>query len=371
MRSRFESPAQLREELARPRAAGGRASALTCARCAALARLGPARPGPAGSRRARRRLSLAAPVPAADRRRDRGRGARGAGHGRARPLGDPPHRGARACSMRASRSGFVHAQDRLWQMEFQRRLGAGRLAEILGAAALPSDRFMRTLGLYRRAEASLAHLDAGRRAAWLEAYAAGVNAFLATPHRPAAARVPDPAPRRARAVVARRQPGLAAADGARSRDQLPRRAAARPPRPAAVDGADRRRLAGLPGERADHAGRAGARAAVRTQLAAALPPAPPGGIGSNAWVVAGSRDRERGAAARQRSASRPAGARRLVPRRTSRRPELELVGATLPGVPARRARPQRQPSPGASPTPAPTPRTCSSSGSIPRIRPAT
>src|SRR5262245_7087748 len=44
--------------------------------------------------------------------------------------------------------GFVHAQDRLWQMEFERRLGAGRLAEVLGAAALPSDRFMRSLGLY-------------------------------------------------------------------------------------------------------------------------------------------------------------------------------------------------------------------------------
>ncbi|HFA60363.1 MAG TPA: penicillin acylase family protein, partial [Rhodospirillales bacterium] len=47
--------------------------------------------------------------------------------------------------------GFVHAQDRLWQMEFHRRLGQGRLAEILGPAALPSDRLMRTLGLYRRA----------------------------------------------------------------------------------------------------------------------------------------------------------------------------------------------------------------------------
>ena len=64
--------------------------------------------------------------------------------------------------------GFVHAQDRLWQMEFQRRLGAGRLAEILGAAALPSDRFMRTLGLYRQAEASLPHLAPDTRA-WLEA----------------------------------------------------------------------------------------------------------------------------------------------------------------------------------------------------------
>src|SRR5688572_8841797 len=75
--------------------------------------------------------------------------------------------------------GVVHAQDRLWQMEFQRRLGAGRLAEILGAAALPSDRFMRTLGLYRRAAASLAHLAPATQAR-LEAYAAGVNAYLAT-----------------------------------------------------------------------------------------------------------------------------------------------------------------------------------------------
>ena len=79
--------------------------------------------------------------------------------------------------------GFVHAQDRLWQMEFQRRLGAGRLAEILGATVLPSDRFMRTLGLHRHAEASLAHL-APDTLAWLQAHAAGVNAFLETRTRP-------------------------------------------------------------------------------------------------------------------------------------------------------------------------------------------
>ena len=79
--------------------------------------------------------------------------------------------------MRPSRLGFVHAQDRLFQMEFRRRLGAGRLAEVIGAAALPTDRFMRTLGLYRLAEASLAHLEPAT-IAWLEAYADGVNAFL-------------------------------------------------------------------------------------------------------------------------------------------------------------------------------------------------
>jgi penicillin G amidase len=40
--------------------------------------------------------------------------------------------------------GFSHAQDRLWQMELSRRTGAGRLSEILGAAALDQDKFLRT-----------------------------------------------------------------------------------------------------------------------------------------------------------------------------------------------------------------------------------
>ena len=74
--------------------------------------------------------------------------------------------------------GFVHAQDRLWQMEINRRIGSGRLAEILGPAALDTDRLMRTLGLRRAAEANLRHYDAETRSL-LEAYAAGVNAFLA------------------------------------------------------------------------------------------------------------------------------------------------------------------------------------------------
>lgn len=77
--------------------------------------------------------------------------------------------------------GFVHAQDRLWQMEMQRRTAAGRLAEIVGPDAFNVDRYMRTLGLYRNAEASLARLPSEVRAA-LDAYAAGVNAFLATRH---------------------------------------------------------------------------------------------------------------------------------------------------------------------------------------------
>ncbi len=74
--------------------------------------------------------------------------------------------------------GFAHAQDRLFQMEMQRRYGAGRLAEIFGPRALAVDRQMRVFGLYRAAEAELPLLApaAQRR---FEAYAAGVNAFLA------------------------------------------------------------------------------------------------------------------------------------------------------------------------------------------------
>ncbi|MBI1943691.1 MAG: penicillin acylase family protein [Betaproteobacteria bacterium] len=75
--------------------------------------------------------------------------------------------------------GYVHAQDRLWQMEVNRRLGAGRLAEVVGAGALETDRFLRTLGVRRAAEANLKSLDA-ETLRLLEAYAAGVNAFLAS-----------------------------------------------------------------------------------------------------------------------------------------------------------------------------------------------
>jgi penicillin amidase len=75
--------------------------------------------------------------------------------------------------------GYAHAQDRLWQMEMSRRIAAGRLAEILGAGALETDRFLRTLGVRRAAEANLRQLDAVTRKL-LDAYAAGVNAFLAT-----------------------------------------------------------------------------------------------------------------------------------------------------------------------------------------------
>jgi len=73
--------------------------------------------------------------------------------------------------------GYVHAQDRLWQMHFNRTVARGRLASLFGAAALPADRYLRTLGLARAAEKDWELLAPESRAA-LEAYAEGVNAFL-------------------------------------------------------------------------------------------------------------------------------------------------------------------------------------------------
>jgi len=74
--------------------------------------------------------------------------------------------------------GFAHAQDRLWQMEMNRRKGRGRVAEVFGEAAVPADTYMRTLGLARAASTALAKLDSDTQA-WLRAYADGVNAFIA------------------------------------------------------------------------------------------------------------------------------------------------------------------------------------------------
>lgn len=88
-----------------------------------------------------------------------------------------PHIFAQSLPDAAFALGYTHAEDRLWQMEAMRRLAAGRLAELLGPSALPSDRFMRTLGLRRLAEGEHARLTA-ETARLLASYAAGVNSRL-------------------------------------------------------------------------------------------------------------------------------------------------------------------------------------------------
>jgi penicillin G amidase len=74
--------------------------------------------------------------------------------------------------------GYVHAQDRFWEMDFRRHVTAGRVSELFGAGSVGTDRFIRTLGWRRVAEQEVALLDDETRA-MLEAYADGVNAWMA------------------------------------------------------------------------------------------------------------------------------------------------------------------------------------------------
>ena len=76
--------------------------------------------------------------------------------------------------------GFIHAQDRLWQMDLQRRAAKGQLAAIAGEDAFRSDRLMRTLDVAGRAERQFARLAPDVQAAF-QAYANGVNAWLGVP----------------------------------------------------------------------------------------------------------------------------------------------------------------------------------------------
>src|ERR1700687_5715456 len=79
--------------------------------------------------------------------------------------------------------GYVTAQDRLFQMELNRRIAQGRLAETFGAGDskefINADILLRTLGLYHTAQTQVASADPASRAL-LQAYADGVNAFLAS-----------------------------------------------------------------------------------------------------------------------------------------------------------------------------------------------
>ena len=77
--------------------------------------------------------------------------------------------------------GYVHASERFFQMEMQRRAGQGRLAEVVGVDVLGVDKFIRTLGLYGLAESSF-NAMAPETQDLFQAYADGVNAWMET-HR--------------------------------------------------------------------------------------------------------------------------------------------------------------------------------------------
>ncbi|GAC1344225.1 MAG: penicillin acylase family protein [Acetobacteraceae bacterium] len=78
----------------------------------------------------------------------------------------------------AAALGFMHARDRMFEMELMRRAASGRLSELAGPLTLRLDRSNRALGLRARAEADLPGLDPATRAL-LDAYASGVNAWIA------------------------------------------------------------------------------------------------------------------------------------------------------------------------------------------------
>ncbi len=237
--------------------------------------------------------------------------------------------------------GFVHAQDRLWQMEINRRIGSGRLAEILGPGALDTDRFLRTLGVRRAAEANLARLNAETRLL-LESYAQGVNAFLA----------PDPVlPPEFLLTGARPEPWspvdsvvwvkMMAWDlGGNWRSELLRMRLARtlpmvriqeflPPYPGdpPIAIADLKDLyGGLEQEAIRVAGRA------MDRVLAMAPPGLPEGAGSNNWVVSGSRS----ATGKPLLANDPhlsLTAPTVWYFAHLHTPRQNLIGATLPGVP--------------------------------------
>jgi len=73
--------------------------------------------------------------------------------------------------------GYVHASQRLWQMELNRRISSGRLAEIFGEVALEADRFSRRLGIHRSAIAEVPRLPEHSKRI-LDAYARGINTYI-------------------------------------------------------------------------------------------------------------------------------------------------------------------------------------------------
>ena len=77
--------------------------------------------------------------------------------------------------------GYLHAQDRLFQMELLRRVGSGRLAEIFGAQVIEVDRFFRMLGFAQHADSAAQAFRNGPEAAWKQAaraYLQGINQYI-------------------------------------------------------------------------------------------------------------------------------------------------------------------------------------------------
>lgn len=254
--------------------------------------------------------------------------------------------------------GFAHATDRLWQMDFNRRIAHGRLAELVGPRGVETDRFIRTVGLAQAADRMLAALDAETRAL-LDAYVAGINAALATragplPPEYLILRAPKPAPWAARDSAAFAL--LMALDVSQEwRDEIARlRLASRftlaeindlrpapdgDTLPALADFPAQYRLMGLYAEpKEQRTQRDGATRSAEQPSLAGLPlglgfgPGPGPGLGSNAWAVSGRRS----ASGKPLLAADPHLALTTPSIWALARidaPDLQVAGATLPGLP--------------------------------------
>lgn len=88
---------------------------------------------------------------------------------------DIPHIKAKSQSDALFALGYLHATERSWQMEMNRRIASGRLSEILGSETVNIDRFIRTLGIKRAAEQQFDKYPVATKRL-LQAYADGVNA---------------------------------------------------------------------------------------------------------------------------------------------------------------------------------------------------
>lgn len=245
--------------------------------------------------------------------------------------------------------GYVHAQDRLWQMDFARRIAHGRLAELVGPAGVETDRVLRTLGIMRGAQQLLDAMDADTRA-MVEAYVAGINAHLDTrrgPLPPEFLITQAPAPARWTALDSLGWAMMMALDmSSEWRDELSRlRLAARfslpeindlrpPPGDAApvptADYPELYRLLGL-----FNAADAQTKTSQDADQLAVLPPfdgVDVAGIGSNAWAVGAARS----ASGKPLLAADPhlalvSPSLWMLARIDA--PGLQVAGATLPGLP--------------------------------------
>ena len=238
--------------------------------------------------------------------------------------------------------GVVHAQDRLWQMETHRRIGAGRLAELFGEPALEADLFLRALGVRRAAAQQWKQLPAASKAV-VQAYTDGINAVLKSELR---ARPPefvllgaqpepwDPVDSLAWAIMMAWDLG-----GNWNTELLRLRLALKMP-VARIDTL----LPPYPGEAplatTDYAALyrslkldAGTRAVASwDRLPDIAPPSGVEGVGSNNWVVAGSRTTT-GPPRRAHDPHLKLSSPALWYFARMQAPGLKVAGATMPGLP--------------------------------------